>query len=475
MSHSRSGPLEVTQSVLNCSRRAGFRFGQDTALVSVQHMLKQTIDLFRIASAMGLDLRNIFALGKVYSNSPRVIATLRELGITVLDSTLPPPGEFHSYFEQDTKRLWQTVSEQLAGRRIKRILVLDDGGVCLTSAPAEILQHYAVCGVEQTSLGMFLFEEKPPPFAVMAWARSAVKLEIGGPIFSQCFIDRFNREFLHERVRRGGQLGIIGMGSIGRALAGLAVSQRRKVLYYDPNATAPANLSERVTRLDTLEELMVRCDYVVGCSGRNPFHNKWPLKYKPGIKLLSASSGDQEFGPIINDLKQKSELAIASDTWDLSSVDGPSGPIQIAYKGYPYNFVNRAVEAVPTRIVQLETGGLLAALVQARIHLDLCATGNAVNHGIYRVSPKAQRFILERWLQAMKDINIDVVQDFAYDSAVLNASQHEEWFAEKSEPHTSQLLLEQKMGRLFCVAGRLKNSVPEKRASESPFLFHALI
>ena len=52
-----------------------------------------------------------------------------------------------------------------------------------------------MCGVEQTSLGMFLFEEKPPPFAVISWARAAVKLEIGGPIFSQCLIDRLNTEF----------------------------------------------------------------------------------------------------------------------------------------------------------------------------------------------------------------------------------------------------------------------------------------
>ena len=59
----------------------------------------------------------------------------------------------------------------------------------------KFLQRYALCGVEQTSMGMFLFEEKPPPFAVMAWARAAVKLEIGGPIFSQCFIEDSIQDF----------------------------------------------------------------------------------------------------------------------------------------------------------------------------------------------------------------------------------------------------------------------------------------
>lgn len=445
MSHSHSTSLEVTQALLNRSRIAGFRFGEDTALVSIQHMLKQTIDLYKTASAMGIKMNNIFALGKVYSNSAAVIQVLRILGVTVVESAMPPPGEFHHYFEEDTKRLWQVVAQELASRRIKRILVLDDAGVCITSVPAEILQRYALCGVEQTSLGMFLFEERPPPFAVMSWARSAVKLEIGGPIFSQCFIDRFTQEFLHQRILKREQLGIIGVGSIGRAIANLAIRQGHTVLYYDPNTTAPSNLSEEATRVNSLEELMMRCDYVVGCSGRNPFKYKWPLNHKPGVKLLSASSGDQEFRPIINDLKQKPGFSVATDTWDLSSPHGRSGPIKIAFRGYPYNFISRSVEAVPTRIVQLETGGLLAALVQARIHLDLCETGHSENSGLYRVSPKAQRFVFDRWMQAMRSHEIDIVNLFAYDSAMLNATNDDAWFEEKSESHLRHPLLEQRM------------------------------
>lgn len=463
MSHSHSSPLEVTQALLHRAKAAGFRFGDDTALVAVQHMLKQTVDLFQTVVAMGLNLKNIFALGKVYSNSSKVIDTLRAMGITVIESVMPPPGEFHRYFEQDTKRLWQVVAEQLERRCIKRVLVLDDGGVCITSAPTEILERYALCGVEQTSLGMFLFEEKPPPFAVMSWARAAVKLEIGGPLFSQCFIERFNTEFLHCRSLIRKQLGVIGMGSIGRALANLALRQRNEVLYYDPNTAFRSPRNDQVTRLDSLEELMVRCDYVVGCSGRNPFNNKWPLNHKPGIKLLSASGGDQEFCPIINDLKKRSGLSVAPETWDLSSAYGPSGPIQIAYMGYPYNFVSRAVEAVPTRIVQLETGGLLAALVQARIYLDLCETGEASNRGIHRVHTKAQRFVYEKWLQAMGDHKIDIVELFGYDSAIFRDTKHDEWYAEKSDPHIVHPVLEEKMDQFLSEAGTTKKWITAGR------------
>lgn len=458
MSYSRSLPLEVTHALSERAGAAAFQFGEDTALVAVQHMLEQTVDLFNTVAEMGLSLHNIFALGKVYSNSPLVIDTLRQRGVTVVETTRPEPGKYDQYFEQDAKKLWQVAAATLARRRINRILVLDDGGFCITTTPPELLERYAMCGVEQTSLGMFLFEQKPPPFAVISWARAAVKLEMGGPIFSRCVVDRFNTEFLAPGVFQPKQLGIIGLGSIGRALANLAFREGWEALYFDPRQDLQIcpTLGPQISRVSSLEELMVRCDYVVGCSGRNPFKNKWPLDHKPGIKLLSASGGDQEFGPIINDLRTKPDFHIDKDSWDITSTRGPCGPIQIAYLGYPYNFVSRAPEAVPTRIVQLETGGLLAALIQARIYLEFCEQGLARNSGIHRVSPSAQHFVYEAWLRVMKDLKIDIVELFGYDPAILRAAQHDYWFANNSEPRASShylpfRTLEEEMDQFVCL------------------------
>jgi D-isomer specific 2-hydroxyacid dehydrogenase-like protein len=433
-------PLTVTRTIFNCAQDARFSFGEDTALVAVQHMLLQTVDLFQTIGAMGLNVENIFALGKVYSNSPPVIQRLRDMGVTVIDSTTPEPGEFRSYFQRDVEKLWQVVAETLRHRNIKRILVLDDGGICITSVPPEVLQRYALCGVEQTSVGMFLFEEKPPPFAVMSWARAAVKLEIGSPIFAQCFLDCFHERFLHGRHLQSQQLGVIGMGSIGRAVANRVVRQGNELFYYDPNTDlhVPSSLRDVITRVDSVDDLMVHCDYVLGCSGRNPFKDKWPLRHRPGIKLLSASSGDQEFGPIIRDLKERPDFNIAPGTWDIISEHGPSGPIHIAYRGYPYTFVSRGIEAAPTQVVQFDTGGLLIALVQARLFLTYCETGLEQNRGIHRVSPRAQRFIYERWARAMKEEMIDVVNRFDYDPDLLRAVEHDDWFIKQTEPRPTE-------------------------------------
>jgi hypothetical protein len=458
MQHSQLASLEVTQALLDRAIASELCFDEDTALVTVQHMLEQTVDLFDTIAAMGLRHQNIFALGKFYSNSCVVIQTLRKRGITVVDSIMPEPGKFDQYFEEDCKRLWQVAAEALARRRIKRILVLDDGGFCITTVPPELLRRYSMCGVEQTSLGMFLFEEKPPPFAVFSWARAAVKLEIGGPIFSQCLIERLTTGLRERRVFQREQLGLIGLGSIGRAMANLAGREGKRILFYDPRRDLQIcpMLRRHITRVESLEELMMRCDCVIGCSGRNPFKDNWPLNHKPGIRLLSGSGGDQEFGPIINDLKTKPDFHVDEKTWDVSSKLGPCGPIQIAYLGYPYNFVSRAPEAVPTRIVQLETGGLLAALIQAGMYLELCEAGLARNSRIHRVSPGAQRFVYEEWLRAMRALKLDVVQLFGYDPVMLSAAQHEAWFAKNSEPHPGYQDLpvrtvEEEMNQIFCL------------------------
>lgn len=432
--------MKVTQALVSRARAANFDFGRDTAFVVVQHMLQQTVELLRAVAALGQKLENVFALGKVYSNSVPVIRTIREMGVTVAESTMPAPGEFAKSFANDVKHLWEIAARRLAQGDIKRIIVLDDAGTCITSVPPDLLRQYLVAGVEQTSLGVFLFEQKPPPFAVISWARTAVKLQFGGPVFARCLIDKLNAEFLAGNPLQDQAIGIIGLGSIGSGVANLTARQGNNVVFYDPDPDLPIppHLRDRIIRLASLEELLVRCDYVFGCSGRNPFLDKWPMAHRPGIKLFSGSSGDQEFGPLILDLKERPGFEIAGDSWDIASDDGPSGPLHIPFYGFPYNFVSRQSEAVPTQIVQLETGGLLAGLMQARIHLELCEKGYERNSGMHRVSPEAQRLVYEAWLREMRDQNIDVRARYDYDPDLLRAASHHKWFADNTEPHLNE-------------------------------------
>jgi hypothetical protein len=166
------------------------------------------------------------------------------------------------------------------------------------------------------------------------------------------------------------------------------------------------------------------------------------------------SAGDQEFRAIIDDLRTKPDFEVDPKTWSLTSRHGPSGPIEIAYLGYPYTFFSRAPEAVPTQIAQLESGGLLAALIQARIHLEMYQTEPQHNKHLRRVSPKAQRFVYETWLRTMKEQGIDLMESYGYDAELLKATQSDDWFAKHTEPRESELdeidrTVEEKMAEFF--------------------------
>lgn len=54
------------------------------------------------------------------------------------------------------------------------------------------------------------------------------------------------------------------------------------------------------------------------------------------------------------------------------------------------------------------------------------------------MSPKAQRFVYERWARTMKDRRIDVMDRCGYDPHLLSAVQHDDWFIQTTEPHPNE-------------------------------------
>jgi len=426
--------LPVTKAVIAQAQAANFRF-ESTAIVGVQHMLWQTPDLCRGLGRLGVEPTNIFMLGKVYSNGAEVIKTLRNEGISVPDSTMPHPGEFNQFLEMDVAHLWENVRRAIRNRNIKHILVLDDGGQCIKHMPPDLTQDYLIAGVEQTSSGILELEKHPSLFPVISWAKCAIKTYISSPIYSIAVIDELARVKGNDLL--GQEIGIIGLGSIGMGMAEALIRQGSSVQFYDPspNSIVPEHLQGKIGRSEKLEDLMLNSDTVIGCSGRNPFKDLWPLGYRPGVQLISASSSDQEFGPIIAELKDKSDFAIDPDTWDIT-VTGASGPVVIAYRGYPYNFVARSGESVPTQVMQLEIGGgLLASLIQAYSHLTTTQNSSQNSIGIHRFSAHAQRFILNAWLQDMTASNIDIQHHYGLSKNLLKTALDPLWLAAKSEPN----------------------------------------
>ena len=86
--------------------------------------------------------------------------------------------------------------------------------------------------------------------------------------------------------------------------------------------------------------------------------------------------------------------------------------------------------------MQLETAGLLAGLIEARIYLESVEEDHEQDTRIHRVSPDAQKFIYEAWQLALKNRGIDIRELYGYDPALLAATQCTDWLADNSEPRS---------------------------------------
>ena len=131
--------MEVTGALSRCARNAGFSFGADTVWLPCSTCFTRQW-IYSGHWARLVSNRKTFSLGKVYSNECFGDLHPAKMGVTVVKTG--KPGHFDEAFEQDIKHLWTTVTENLAQRHIKRIIVLDDGGRCVTNIPPDLLSRY---------------------------------------------------------------------------------------------------------------------------------------------------------------------------------------------------------------------------------------------------------------------------------------------------------------------------------------------
>ena len=92
----------------------------------------------------------------------------------------------------------------------------------------------------------------------------------------------------------GKTLGLVGMGRIGREVAGRALAFDANVIYYDPFVPQPVDLAAR--KVETLDEFLAAADivslHVPASGGNRHFINAETLaKMKPGALLINTSRG----------------------------------------------------------------------------------------------------------------------------------------------------------------------------------------
>lgn len=256
------------------------------------------------------------------------------------------------------------------------ILALDEGGVLHSAIPSELAMHCA--GVEQTTYGLQASWKYPTVLA----CRSAAKLFFESQIIARGILRKLDS--LH--ILQGAKIGIIGLGALGSEVARALLN--RGLLILGAETSAPIDEFRPITV--TVDELLARCDVILGCTGRDVLA-KVDLDTIHGQKIfISCSSSDIEFRSILRQLPTYERFGIAQ---------GWIGQLHatVLNGGFPINF-DRVQEWELFDEIIITRKLVLEGLFQALPLIGQQPRGIMLN-------PAAQLRIVNEWLEHVPERN----------------------------------------------------------------------
>ena len=371
---------------------------RNTAIVYIHHPLQTSVNLLDCIVRLGAQSKNIFVLGKKYSECPSVVQQIKSYGVYYQScSAQAGLGQFAQSFTRDINWLWKQVNNHLNENNIEKLLVLDHGGYATSYIPVPILQQCKVIGVEKTTAGLTkLHDQGLPPFPLIGIANCATKKILESPLIAEAIVNKLLPLVPHERTVT---CGIIGYGAIGKAVAIKLLSMNYKVIVYDHH---PLSLTVHgITRTDSLANLIDFSDYIFGCTGQDTIKSIEPFRSSQRDKtLISCSSEDKEFLPLLKAIQKKNNEMISDPLAEARYMTDRGATIRILKGGFPINFDNSG-ESVPKKDIQLTRALALISILQAEKFFD----NNQLlkKAGIYALDPEMQRFVATAWLQGQPE------------------------------------------------------------------------
>jgi hypothetical protein len=353
-------------------------------LVLAQHLLEETGSLLQTLfdlGGRGLASRT-YILGKPYSSNVRVWQRIKHLQVQVED-----------LFSGD--------------RSLRRVLVVDDGGVLLETLPEQLVKSATVVGVEQTSRG--LAAAARCQFPVVAVACSAAKKRLEPPIVAETIWNKL--KVVQRQACAGPTMAVCGLGNVGLALAKFIYGRftlgasngapgGRKLWLYDrrPQALQGLPLGARVIRAPNLAEAFKQADVLFGCTGTDLTDGL--LRELDAIGdgrpryLVSCSSLDIEFVGLLKRATLKTDLS----PFELAVYENPKQTkFFIAQAGFPVTF-DRTPCAAPTEEMQVTRALLLAGLLQAASLAQSASRPQVPN--LLALDTSGQRLVVRAWRKA---------------------------------------------------------------------------
>jgi NAD(P)-dependent dehydrogenase (short-subunit alcohol dehydrogenase family) len=271
-------------------------------------------------------------------------------------------------------------------------VILDEGGYCLRDVPPELLERMRFTGLEQTTSGLRLAAASYR-FPVVEVATSAAKRLIEPPIVSAAVLSRL-RTILKTTVPL--RIGVIGLGSIGSAVALDFARRGHTVFVYDRRIRDARFEVPETVACHTLDDVFDNASYILGCTGEDIGTGSWLNRVAGSKVLISCSSGDVEFRSLLLRAEERRDKTVRLEPFRDISMKHGRLDLTILRGGFPVNF-DGAPDSAPPEDIELTRSLLVGAALQAawpRPGSTACSRFGEM------LDVALQRFVVTRWLDA---------------------------------------------------------------------------
>lgn len=381
--------LPVLDSIVDAFPVKEIPYFDSIAFVCVQHLLFTTVNLIESLMQLGTDPDNIHIMGKSYSTCPQVVDKLITSDCHFYANSLQEKlGDFKTCVIQDINKMWQAVYSNLQQKNIKLLVILDDGGTCLSNVPSYIRKKYPLVGVEQTTTGLTDIRMHQLSFPVVEVASSAAKQLVESPMIAEAVIKKLSSILPMSATSLS--CGVVGLGVIGSVVAQKLLSLNHKVIAYDNNPEKGQNIGKAL-RTDNIKTVLDGAEYIFGCAGEDITKNLDITSINNNKIFVSCSSRDKEFLTLLKIFEEeKCEYHSVLDHLECSL---NSQTVKIYRGGFPINLDNSG-ESVVAHDIQLTRGLLLGGILQGIIYALHYPKKKNIR---YMLHPAIQSFVVAHW------------------------------------------------------------------------------
>ncbi len=365
----------------------------ETAIIGAQHLLETTSTLFSALRNLGFEA---YVTGKSYSTSPGVYEAMKGLGVHVWPGSKPERlGEYQAASEKDATAV---IKELERNPRIKNIILCDDGGRFVERLPPYFRRKYKIAGVEQTRAGFYSKNVEMTRFPIVNVAQSATKLFVEPTFIAETSVEQIST-ITRQLDSRTCVVGIVGFGSIGKALAQKLIQDGFSVAIFDTDPTTYRDYPElkQIEVMRSIEQLFIHTNFIIGCTGLDITENFNPLTLNGHNRLIaSVSSEDKEFKQLLKLIASQNPSLKVDPLSNIECYTNGGSILEILYGGFPVNFANTAVKpySVPIHRIGLTRGLLFSGIMQA---IEILGSGRKTSSENVMLDPGLQQQVVRVW------------------------------------------------------------------------------